>query len=645
VLVYCKGVNVKVDEHSEMKKEVATCNKTALFTTDRQVVLNFCCRATVLAYGDQLQAKMLEDFVWKQGVTVLDASYSVVEDIMKNHKNYYSGCSQLFRVMVFASAPKYMDIAFFVRSMSPYIPVLIAVSSNVSEQPTLTFKVFPAHTAEACVSADVYNQHRIKVTTGQQDIFFFGLMRPLLWAPDLLVGTLLKARGVGSNETQTTVDRPSKSLTAEPKLPDGFLQFQTITIANIYPRDKKELVDPFLHMCSDTLEFQSKNERDGGSSSKNEPRKSRIGTKEIKADFKKSRTDPKMKCMSAKWEHLDADDKWKFNCTFSSAFVLEVFDHKERVSHGCVEFTVRDLLTQMPIDDCQLEITFPFKNPTADSNSYRNSAISPRFRAKKVQVAGTVTMTVKWIPPEETADTPRASKHFGVPLAISLETAKKDGHEHIAIKMMRHIEANAKKIESVGIFRVNAGAGEIRAMTATVEKGEVLVLHPYKITDVAGLLKKYFKDLPTLLFPEELWPEMKQIETIKELQDWEDVKIFQAIYQKMPIFNRVMIKNLMKMLADVAYWCDINKMTAENLAVVWAPNILVPKKLVGNEFLAANKVALPILTFIIEWAYDIFNMNKFEKLWADDQDEECDSFDEKEVPGGNVDQSRRHEHD
>lgn len=44
-------------------------------------------------------------------------------------------------------------------------------------------------------------------------------------------------------------------------------------------------------MCSDTLEFQSKNERDGGSSSKNEPRKSRIGTKEIKADFKKSRTD------------------------------------------------------------------------------------------------------------------------------------------------------------------------------------------------------------------------------------------------------------------------------------------------------------------------------------------------------------------
>lgn len=36
--------------------------------------------------------------------------------------------------------------------------------------------------------------------------------------------------------------------------------------------------------------------------------------------------------------------------------------------------------------------------------------------------------------------------------------------------MMRHIEANAKKIESVGIFRVNAGAGEIRAMTATVEK-------------------------------------------------------------------------------------------------------------------------------------------------------------------------------
>jgi len=61
-------------------------------------------------------------------------------------------------------------------------------------------------------------------------------------------------------------------------------------------------------------------------------------------------------------------------------------------------------------------------------------------------------------------------------------------------------------------------------------------------------------------------------------------------------------------------------MKAENLAIVFSPTIIVPKNIDPASFVSINKEAIAILTFIIEWAYDIFDFNKFEQLFEENVD-------------------------
>lgn len=70
----------------------------------------------------------------------------------------------------------------------------------------------------------------------------------------------------------------------------------------------------------------------------------------------------------------------------------------------------------------------------------------------------------------------------------------------------------------------------------------------------------------------------------------------------MQVENREMLKIVVKCLADIAYWSDVNKMTSDNLALVWAPNLFLTREAIDpNEFLKLSKIASIVLTFIIDW--------------------------------------------
>jgi hypothetical protein len=70
----------------------------------------------------------------------------------------------------------------------------------------------------------------------------------------------------------------------------------------------------------------------------------------------------------------------------------------------------------------------------------------------------------------------------------------------------------------------------------------------------------------------------------------------------MQIENREMLKTITKCLADIAYWSDVNKMTSDNLALIWSPNLFLTRDPIDPvQFLALSKVASVVLTFIIDW--------------------------------------------
>jgi hypothetical protein len=59
-----------------------------------------------------------------------------------------------------------------------------------------------------------------------------------------------------------------------------------------------------------------------------------------------------------------------------------------------------------------------------------------------------------------------------------------------------------------------------------------LQLETYKIIDISGVIKKYFKELPDPLITDTMFTQLKTIEKMKDFQDWDDVKIVQDVLQQ-----------------------------------------------------------------------------------------------------------------
>jgi hypothetical protein len=94
----------------------------------------------------------------------------------------------------------------------------------------------------------------------------------------------------------------------------------------------------------------------------------------------------------------------------------------------------------------------------------------------------------------------------------------------------------------------------------------------------------------------------------------------------MPVENRVVFTHIVHLLSDIAYWQDINKMTTDNLATIWAPALFIPDKIQEDpfQFLPQSKMATAVLTFIIDGAYEIFDFQRSEKIWENESSEEED---------------------
>lgn len=94
----------------------------------------------------------------------------------------------------------------------------------------------------------------------------------------------------------------------------------------------------------------------------------------------------------------------------------------------------------------------------------------------------------------------------------------------------------------------------------------------------------------------------------------------------MPVGNRVVFTHVVRLLSEIAYWQDINKMTSDNLATIWAPALLIPEKIQEDpfQFLSQSKTATIVLAFIIDNAYEIFDFTTTEKIWNSDSSAEED---------------------
>ncbi|XP_072560907.1 rho GTPase-activating protein 44-like isoform X5 [Paramormyrops kingsleyae] len=131
-------------------------------------------------------------------------------------------------------------------------------------------------------------------------------------------------------------------------------------------------------------------------------------------------------------------------------------------------------------------------------------------------------------------------------------------------------------LQEEGLFRVAPSASKLKKLKASLDCG-VLDVQEYSADPhaIAGALKSYLRELPEPLMTFELYDDWIYASNIQD----QDVRL-QALLstcEKLPTDNVNNFRYLIKFLAKLTEYQDINKMTPGNIAIVLGPNLLWPQ--------------------------------------------------------------------
>jgi len=205
-------------------------------------------------------------------------------------------------------------------------------------------------------------------------------------------------------------------------------------------------------------------------------------------------------------------------------------------------------------------------------------------------------------------------------------------------------------LDSVGLFRVAGDNTEVNLIKSALNSfnhdvdtpsdldleettlTKIMILndkirsnnHIINVPNIASLLKLWFRELPVSLIPEATYKEVISLSFSPETF-WE--KFAGSVLPKFPEPNQRNYLVLMAFLSKISTKSDANKMTPENLAIVFAPTILKPADDVDpmsamkNVQPAIAAVKLMIIHFReifspahVDWAFGILNIDDPSKI-------------------------------
>ncbi|XP_033101423.1 rho GTPase-activating protein 24-like isoform X2 [Anneissia japonica] len=168
-----------------------------------------------------------------------------------------------------------------------------------------------------------------------------------------------------------------------------------------------------------------------------------------------------------------------------------------------------------------------------------------------------------------------------------------------------------------GIFRLNGRAGLIQELQDAFDCGQRPNLEDFDVDvhTVASLLKRYFQMLPEPVIP---WAHYKFFENaIRTLFQNEERGRHELIIQiaLLPRINYNLLKFLCDFLNEVHKYERQNKMGLGNLANVFAPHILRPRRAGGFILLGSTALSLQLVHYLIKNPANMFpptNMINFD---------------------------------
>lgn len=217
---------------------------------------------------------------------------------------------------------------------------------------------------------------------------------------------------------------------------------------------------------------------------------------------------------------------------------------------------------------------------------------------------------------DSTESGPPTRRVFGIPLAEAVSLASKDVYRckvpAVVYRCIEHLKRRDAILEE-GIFRLSGSASTIRGLKERFDREYDVDLIGcetyYDVHAVAGLLKLYLREIPTLILTPYLAPEFREAVEIAD-PITKTLKL-KALVQELPRENRELLCVLCSLLKEVIVHHKINKMTLRNVGIVFAPTL--------------NISAFVLIHFLSEFDVIFSDLDSFEGPGAEVEVENSES--------------------
>jgi RhoGAP domain len=230
------------------------------------------------------------------------------------------------------------------------------------------------------------------------------------------------------------------------------------------------------------------------------------------------------------------------------------------------------------------------KRPTADDLQSKGF----------ISTAGSVTSSAR-------VKSKNKSGVIGMPLDEMLRCLPDRPIPIIVDQCVTYIRKRGMKLS--GIFRVSPDQAELKRLRKSYKSPTDVVDLAKKVTtahSVAGLLKLWLQELPESLVPFNLYEPFIELFSDESAQVDKDVRIDRcnAMLATVPQHRRVIVDFLFDFLHELSKSAKHNKMTPNNLGIVFGPNLIRPRE--HTQTTMMNRTNVAVVEFLLENYKKIF---------------------------------------
>ncbi|CAG9534240.1 unnamed protein product [Cercopithifilaria johnstoni] len=176
--------------------------------------------------------------------------------------------------------------------------------------------------------------------------------------------------------------------------------------------------------------------------------------------------------------------------------------------------------------------------------------------------------------------TPRPTQQFNVPLEFILSHNPDCDVPPVVTDLIAFLRENSLNV--VGLFRRSAEVNSIRRLQERIDRGEQIDFLNEELykdnlqaasVDASVLLKTFLRSLGEPITTNALYPKLA---ALSELPKDNKLGAIIEIVDALPLENRMLLKTVIQFLTEVAAHSKENMMNANNLSVVFGPNLTWP---------------------------------------------------------------------